>query len=328
MRRRWVVALLTALALGIPPTAAAGARLPPIGLAIAGQIVGAADAIAIRQGYFTQEGLDVRPRPAALPGDGAALASEAVDINTMAARPFLLRLDKTPPYVAVASAGLACGATHVVVRKGSDIRGVAQLKGKTIGLPRGGTLEQVFVGQIAPAHGLTPGDYTVTVIADARARVPSLVVKLVDAAIAAEPAVAAAEQEGTARSLESFCKYDPLPYVVVASARLVKAHPDAVIGYLRGRLRAIALLREDPARAAAAYAEELKVAGQDIPVAAVEHALRRVNWEPAITPDLERYLAARLKAMQAVAGDARPKTVPDLSPAIDRDLLQKAMRPK
>ncbi|PYM11272.1 MAG: hypothetical protein DMD81_27405 [Candidatus Rokuibacteriota bacterium] len=84
-------------------------------------------------------------------------------------------------------------------------------------------------------------------------------------------------------------------------------------------------MREEPAKAAAVYAEEQKSGGRDVEAAVIEKALRRMRWEPEITKELEKYLVDQAKDLTTGAGEGRLKQVPDVAKALNRDLLKKAM---
>ncbi len=76
------------------------------------------------------------------------------------------------------------------------------------------------------------------------------------------------------------------------------------------------------AKAAAIYAEEHKALGHEMPVAVLDRALRRLRWEPELTPELDRYLVEQ--ARELVAG-GQVKAVPDIARGVSKDLLRKAM---
>jgi ABC-type nitrate/sulfonate/bicarbonate transport system substrate-binding protein len=326
IRRRG--AALAAMLVTVTVAAFAHAQAKPLKLRIAvhTQTVGAPDVIAIRQGYFKQEGLDVEWRRFALGKEGRdAMIAGALDINSTAPTPFLIGLDKGIPFTAIAVNSYFCGTNHVVVRKDSDINSPAQLKGKRIGTPKGTITEYVLLARLLPAHGLKTGDYEIAGIPDAKDRIPSLIAKAIDAATLADPFVAAGEHEGLIRSVENFCKYDPMPFMVTATSKIVKEHPEAVVAYLRGWLRAVKLLKQEPEKAAAVYTEEQKSVGRDVSVAVIDKALRRIKWEPEITRDIEKYLVDQAKDLTTGAGEGRLKSVPDIAKALNRDLLKKAM---
>src|SRR5436309_7089970 len=234
----------------------------------------------------------------------------AIDLNATAPTPFLIGLDKGVPYVAIGVNSLFCGSNHLVVLKKSDINSVAQLKGKRIGLPKGTITEFIFLQKVAPAHGLKPGDFQIANIPDAKDRVPSMVAKAVDMAALGDPFVAIAENEGLIRALEDFCRYDVMPFMLTATNRIVQENPASVVAYLRGWLRAVRLLKDEPEKAAAVYLDDLKSLGRDVPLPVVDKTLRLMRWEPEINADMDRYLVDMAEEMIAASSGDRLKAVP------------------
>ena len=151
---------------------------------------------------------------------------------------------------------------------------------------------------------------------------PSLVAKAIDMAVLNDPFVSIGEHEGIIRSLENMCKYDVLPFMLTATNKIIKENPDAVVAYLRGWLRGVKFLKEQPEKAAAVYAEEQKEMGREVPVAVLDKALRRMRWEPEITAEMDRYLVEEVKELVA-AGTI--KSTPDVTKGINKELLAKAM---
>jgi len=322
MRRAIVLAgLLVAFA-----SAAAQSRPLAVRLAIHTSLMGAPDVIAVRQGYFKQEGLDVEWRRFALGKEGRdAMIAGAIDLNATAPTPFLIGLDKGVPYVAIGVNSLFCGSTHLVVLKQSDVNSVAQLKGKRVGLPKGTITEFVFVRKVAPAHGLKATEFQVANIPDAKDSVPSLVAKAVDLTALGDPFVAIAEHEGVIRVLEDFCRYDVMPFMLTATTKIVQDNPAAVVAYLRGWLRAVKVLKEEPEKAAQVYLDDLKSLGREVPLPVLDRALRRMRWEPEVTPQMDRYLADMARDMLASTSGERLRAMPDLARGVNKDLLRKAM---
>jgi len=224
----------------------------------------------------------------------------------------------------VAVNSMICAATHIVALKSSDLNSVSQLRGKKIGLPKGTITEYVFLTRAAPSYGLKPGDFQVANIPDPKDMTPSLIAKAIDMASLGEPFSAIGEQDGTIRIIEDYCKYDPLPFMLTATNKVIKENPDAVVAYLRGWLRAIKFLKEEPQKAAAVYVEEQKSLGRDISVAVIDKALQRMKWEPDLTPQMEKYLVDQAKDLLTGAGEGRITTMPDVAKALNRDLLARA----
>jgi ABC-type nitrate/sulfonate/bicarbonate transport system substrate-binding protein len=322
-----LAALAAALGLVLAVGAIAGAqpRSLKIRLGVHTQLMGVPDVIAIRQGYFKQEGLEVDWRRFALGKEGRdAMIAGAIDVNSTATTPFLIGLDKGVPYTAVAVNSIFCGTNHIVVRKDSDINNVGQLKGKRIGIPKGTVTEFIFLSKVVPSYGLKPGDVETPNIPDAKDRIPSLLAKAIDAATVADPFVAIAEHEGLVRVIDNFCKYDQMPFMLTVTNKILKEQPDAVVAYLRGWLRAVKLLKEEPEKAATVYTDEQKSLGREVPVAVIDKALRRMRWEPDLSPAIERYLSDQAKDLVAGTIEGRIKAVPDLTRSLNKDLLAKA----
>lgn len=326
--RRVCGALLAVTALGGlvggPPEVEAQQPLK-IRLGVHTALMGVPDVLGIREGYFRREGLEVDWRRFALGKEGRdAMIAGAIDVNATATTPFMIGLDKGVPYTAVAVNSLFCGSNHIVVLKGSDINSVLQLRGKKIALARGTITDYVFTARIAPANGLKPGEYELVNIPEAKDRIPSMVAKAIDAAGVTDPFFAVAEHEGLVRSLGDLCRYDPLPFMLTVTNRTLRENSEAVVAYLRGWLRAIKLLKEQPEKAAGVYWQEQKEMGRDVPQAVLDRALRRMRWEPEITAEIERYLNDQARDMTTEVGGRRLKAVPDIPRALNRELLQRA----
>jgi ABC-type nitrate/sulfonate/bicarbonate transport system substrate-binding protein len=310
---------------GSTETASPQAKPLKIRLGVHASIMGAPDVIAIRQGYFKQAGLEVEHRKFFLGKEGRdAMIAGAIDINATAPTPFLIGLDKGVPYTSVAVNSMICAATHIVALKSSDINSVNQLRGKRIGLPKGTITEYVFLTRAAPSYGLKPGDFQVANIPDPKDMMPSLIAKAIDMASLGEPYSAIGEHDGTLRIVEDYCKYDPLPFMLTATNKVIKENPDAVVAYLRGWLRAVRFLKEEPQKAAAVYVEDQKSLGREIPVAVIDKALQRMKWEPDLTPQMEKYLVDQAKDLLSGAGEGRINAMPDIAKALNRDLLARA----
>ena len=326
MNARRGLVVIAALALMLGSESLAQAQKPlKIRIGVHTSIMGAPDVIALRQGFFKQAGLEVEARKFFLGKEGRdAMIAGAIDVNATASTPFLIGLDKGVPYTSVAVNSMICGATHIVTLKSSDINSVSQARGKRVGIPKGTVTDYVFNARVAPAHGLKAGDYQTANIPDPKDMTPSLIAKAVDIATLGEPFVALGEQDGTLRSLEDFCKYDPLPFMLTVTNKAIKENPDAVVAYLRGWLRAVKLIKDEPQKAAAVYAEEQKSLGREVSVAVIDKALQRMKWEPDLTPQLEKYLVDQAKDLVSGAGEGRINAMPDIPKALNRDLLAKA----
>src|SRR2546430_17345227 len=151
MKKTFLSIAVLVLVLGMAPTIFAQRPLT-IRLGVHGAVQGAPDVIAIRQGYFKQEHLEVDWRRFGVGREGRdAMIAGAIDINATATTPFLIGLEKGVPYTAVAVTSLFCGTNHIVVRKESDTQSIPQLKGKRTGLTRRTVTEYILAAKHFPA---------------------------------------------------------------------------------------------------------------------------------------------------------------------------------
>ncbi len=323
MRTLWGAFAIAVVLGGLPggPPEVWGQQPLRIRLAVHTATMGATDTIALRLGYFKEAGLEVDWRRFQTGKAGRdAMVGGSIDINSTAASPFLIGLSQKVPYVAVAVNSHFCGSNAIVVLKNSEITSIAQIKGKKFATARGTITDHIFAAKMGPAHGLKPGEYQVANM-DAKDRIAALVSKAVDVASLTEPFMAVAEHEGIIRVLEDFCKYDPMPFMLTATNKIVQENPAAVVAYLRGWVRAVNLLKEQPEKAAQAYWEDKKETGYSVPLRVIDKALRRMRWDPEITQETERYLVDQIKDLQEAK---HIQAVPDVARSLNRDLLRKA----
>src|ERR1044071_3374314 len=136
MKRGIVTIAVLVFFLGSVPAVLAQRPLT-IRLGVHGAVQGAPDVIAIRQGYFKQERLEVDWRRFGVGKEGRdAMIAGAIDVNATATTPFLIGLDRGVPFTAIAIHSLFCGTNHIAVLKGADLNSVSQLKGKRVALPK------------------------------------------------------------------------------------------------------------------------------------------------------------------------------------------------
>src|SRR2546430_17539782 len=88
--------------------------------------------------------------------------------------------------------------------------------------------------------------------------------------------------------------------------------------------RSVRLLKEEPEKAAQVYLDDLKTLGREVPLSVLDRALRRMRWEPEITPTMDRYLVDMAKDMLAATSGDRIRAMPDLARGVNKDLLRKA----
>lgn len=223
--------------------------------------------------------------------------------------------------VAIAVFAHAGRSFHIIVRQDSPIRTVADLKGKKVGGILGGSVYPIFKNRIAPKFGLAERDYEAINITGPD-QIPALATRQVDAIAAVEPYVSIGEDQGIVRSILDYSGYDLSPVILCARPEFVDQHPAALVIFLKAWIRAGRLMKEQPARAAAAVWEVFKEQGYQVSEAVIAKAMGRYDIRFDFSPELRQYLevtAAELLRDKSIT------RIPDWSRALRAEFLAKAL---
>ena len=138
--------------------------------------------IALEKGFFSRQGLDVSFQVPSNPNDPPKLvAAKNADIAVSYQPQHYLHVDQGLPLVRIATL-VATPLNSLVVLADSDIKNLAQLKGKTVGYSIGG-FETVILKVMLESQGLSPD--TVKLVNVNFSLSPSLFSKSTDAVIGA-----------------------------------------------------------------------------------------------------------------------------------------------
>src|SRR5689334_22614517 len=165
-----------------------------------------------RQRFFTVEAKQM--------ADGRsvrdAMVAGQLDAGTMNITPFIVGA-VAGGLTMVGVVSLGGDTVGVVARKGAGIGGIADLKGRRVGISVGSTTGNIFVRTVAPQVGLNPGDYQVVNMRPAD-QVAALAAGSVDAITSFEPYMTVAETEGIGVTLMRFGAIDPNPTCLVLTS--------------------------------------------------------------------------------------------------------------
>jgi ABC-type nitrate/sulfonate/bicarbonate transport system substrate-binding protein len=248
------------------------------------------------------------------------MVSGALNAGTMNITPFIVGA-VAASLTLVGIVSLGGDTVGVMVRKGSGISGIADLKGKRISVSTGSTTANIFIQTVGPAHGLKPGDYQLV-----NMRPPDQVAALsagsVDAITSFEPYLTVAEQEGIGTVLMRFGEIDPNPTCLVLSSVLIEKSPDTVRLFLKSWLDGVEFWRGNPVRVAEIIYQQYAAAGY----ANVTHSMaasivRQIKVEPELTPKIIAHIKAEAERMKAAN---LLREMPDWAKVIRPDLLQQA----
>ena len=208
----------------------------------------------------------------------------------------------------------------VMARKGAGITGIADLKGRRIGISVGSTTGNIFVRTVAPAAGLKPGDYQVINMRPAD-QVAALAAGSVDAITSFEPYMTVAETDGIGVTLMRFGAIDPNPTCLVLTPALL-LDPVTATAFLKSWLDGVDYWRSHTGEVADVLVALANSAGYGNVTKAVAEALvKQIKVEPDITPALAEHIkreAEQMKAANVI------RALPDWDKVLRPDLLAAA----
>ncbi len=249
------------------------------------------------------------------------MVARQVDLGTYAGPSLLIGHDKGG-LVGIAEIETVGKTAAVVVRKDLGIKKVEDLRGKKIANQTGSSVGNVFVDQIAPAHGLKPGDYQ-EVRMNVNDMVAALVAKTVDAMVNVEPYNAIAEAESIGISVEDYTKYDNMPVFMAATPDFVQKAPDTIVAYLKAWLDVAKDFKEQPDKVAEVIYDFYKSKGYQMSKETFKKALAKVEVNPGFSPDsvLGPYMKHHAEELVATK---KIKAIPDMNKVFVRDFMKKA----
>jgi len=147
--------------------------------------------------------------------------------------------------------GAQMGYHSILVKKGSGIKTVADLKGKKLASQqKGSTADIVLNGVVLPQAGLKRDDVNMVYVSPAVA-VQSLAAGQVDAAFVFEPYEQIAKASSEVEAIYEIGKVWPFPcMVVITSGKMLKEDRAAIDALLGAQQEAITMLQKQPDEAA------------------------------------------------------------------------------
>ncbi|MFT3966980.1 MAG: ABC transporter substrate-binding protein [Sphingobium sp.] len=204
-----------------------------------------------------------------------ALSSGAIDVGTAGDAPFLFAYQAGGPLVAVQAAKTAdvSGSSAILVRKGSAIRGAADLKGKRIVTGRGSAGHYLLLKALQSA-GLTASDVTIIFLAPSDANA-ALASGSADAWSVWPPYVGAALLHGDARIAVDARGLASGHLLQVANRKAVETKRAALADFLNRYADALAWTNAHPDKAASVLSGET-----GLPLDVARYSVERQKWAP------------------------------------------------
>lgn len=202
-------------------------------------------------------------------------------------------------------AGAQMGYHSILVKKGSGIKTVADLKGKKLASQqKGSTADIVLTGVVMPQAGLKPADVTMVYTSPANA-IQALAAGQVDAAFVFEPFEQISRATADVEAIYEIGKVWPFPcMVVITSGKALADDREAIDRLLTAQEEAIEMLAKNPKESAKfitkRFIKEESLTGPNGTVAAVDVIQKAIesqmfHWE--LTPDEVKRMDEVVKLM-------------------------------
>lgn len=283
MLRRLLLRLVL-LAGCVYATGAAAADTRPIRIGFQTGDINVLLMYAVQSGQFTRNGLDVKMTPfPAGPAMLPALAAGEIDIAWMGEFPAVTGYANKLPLEILMMERLDFTNVRLVAHPSADIKGLADLKGKKIGVSIGSTSHNHLLRALAQA-GLNQTDVTLVNLTPANMP-PAYLAGQIDAALTWEPNVGLMEKAGartvaTTRSLGMITGG-----IWVARQAFTKENPATLQQFLKTWRQAQARYAENPAEVRQYEAKRIGQTAQEFDALIARQTASHPSFEQLLTAD-------------------------------------------
>jgi NitT/TauT family transport system substrate-binding protein len=250
--RRTVLGGIVAAASGLVlPRRARAATTVRVGKSVANLFPYAPIDVAIAQGFFRREGIEVE----VIAFNGAAkmqqgMVAGAIDFS-LGSGSSMINILKGVPSICIAETTSTPVELGILVPYDSPAKTAGDLRGKKFGVTTVGSVTEWMVFELARVKGWGRGEVTTVGIGGDPAPTGSLRSHLVDAVVTETSTAFAIEPQKIGRLLLPCSDYvkDFIMHVIYASQRIADEQPEAVRGFLRGWFAAAAFMHQNRAEA-------------------------------------------------------------------------------
>jgi len=256
-----VLRLAALAALLVLPSGCAERESPPgdathlaVRFAYQDRVADAVSMIAVEEGFFRDEGLDVKPFVfSSGPACSETLLSGSADIGTMGDTTAVIAVARSPVKI-IASHGGGEHRHRIIVAADSPIRSPADLAGRSVAVKKG---TSTYGGLLAWADSLGL-DLSRVKVTDMRPEdmADALLSGAIDAIVASEPTPSIVEERGGRELATLGGLGNTYPILLVARDEFLADHSEAVRRFLRAMDRAASFIADDPEGTAAIVARK------------------------------------------------------------------------
>ena len=265
--------------------------------------------VAVKKGYFRDEGLEAEVIRMSPPVSVAALISTDLDYNMIFGSSVRAAVRGLPIKVL---SSFVNGSTHALVAH-AGIKSPKELKGKTLGVGTVGDTSDISARMMIRHFGVDP-EKEMKILAVGRdfARLTALKEKLIDVAVTSPPADAQGKKMGfnvLARAYEIF----RVPFIGLSvTDRKIRERPDEVRRTLKALIRANRYMKDDRAGAIQMLIEWGKVDRENA-IAAYDGSVEVFNLDGGIPEEGLRIIIDQAKKEAKISREIPFTDIADLS---------------
>lgn len=278
------------------------------------RVADAASIIAVKKGFFAEEGLEIKPLIfSSGPACTEALTYGNADFGTMGDTTAIITTSKGSGFTIIGSHGGGEQRHRLMVAKDSPIKTIHDLEGKRLGVKKG-TSTHGGLELLARKEGLDLGDEIIDLAP--RDQLLALATGELDGIVASEPTPSKAEADGYGRELTTLGGLgNTYPIFILVNSKFAASHPNVVAKMIKGLSRATAFIEDHPEEAVAIQAAQSGLAPEVIRKAMAYH-----HYGLSLDDNVQGSLAITAEFLWDIGKIER---VPAWGEAIDPRYLQK-----
>ncbi|MGQ7793661.1 ABC transporter substrate-binding protein [Faunimonas sp. B44] len=250
-----------------------------------------------------------------------AVLSGSAQAGSMAVTPTITG-GQTGDFRIVAVANRVGHTTAIVVPPDSDIKTVADLKGKTLAVQQGTTTSLDIDNYVLPHFNLKPED-----VRQVNMNMGDMPAALgggrVDAIASVEPYISIAVQQGIGKRIQSIGDFDPLPVFIVIRTEYLEGNEEVVVDALRGYYSAVEWIKDNPEETVDIIRAKLDELGVGVPREVVDMAWKTVDLD--VSFDEAQMKAYLTEAAELLLKAGKIERIPDFDTILRLDLARNAM---
>lgn len=320
VRRLWVGLLFgVAVSAGLIVSEASATEATKFRLAYGTKIHYAPQIIALKQGYFAAEGLEVEAKVVQAGIQAAeAMTSGSADAAVMGDAPGIIAVASGMPLKIVAAYGGGQKMHRLVAAANSGIRKPENLVGKRVAVQMGSSTHGAFLLYLSK-HKVDPKRVKLVPL-DPSEMPEAMISGQIDAGVGSEPWPSNIEERVTGSYEVATLSGlgNDFPLVMLVTERYAKEHPTAVVAALRATQRAVDFMRAHPKEAA-----EIISQTTGVPAAKEQKVMQTLSWGVRLDQGIVNSLKQTADFLYNLEKIQR---VPDWKKVIDDSFVRRAKR--